>query len=60
MSTVATNTSSKKREPLVYLGLRVPPQVLEKLEKRARRQSERTGMVVNVSAVARMLLQEHA
>ena len=43
-----------------YLGLRVPRELLEKLEKRAKRQSERTGMVVNVSAVARMLLQEHA
>ena len=53
-------TTTKKKEPMPYLGLRVPRELLEKLEKRAKRQSERTGMVVNVSAVARMLLQEHA
>lgn len=45
---------------MAYLGLRVPKSLLEKLEKRAKRQSDRTGMVVNVSAVVRALLQEHA
>jgi hypothetical protein len=55
-----TIQTTKKREPMPYLGLRLPRDVLEKLEKRAKRQSERTGMTVNVSAVARMLLQEHA
>jgi hypothetical protein len=55
-----TTTPSKKRERMPYLGIRVPREILEKLEKRAKRQSERTGMTVNVSAVARMLLQEHA
>jgi hypothetical protein len=53
-------TTPTKKEPMPYLGLRVPREILEKLEKRAKRQSERTGMVVNVSAIARMLLQEHA
>lgn len=45
---------------MVYLGLRVPRKLLEKLEKRAKRQSAQTGMTVNVSAVARALLQERA
>ena len=45
---------------MAYLGLRVPKSLLAKLERLARRQSERTGMTVNVSAVARSLLQEHA
>ena len=45
---------------MVYLGLRVPPGLLKKLAQRAKRQSDRTGMTVNVSAVARALLQEHA
>lgn len=56
---MATNTATKK-ERMIYLGLRVPRKLMEKLEKKARRQSERTGMTVNVSAVARAVLQEHA
>jgi hypothetical protein len=53
-------TSTKKKEAMPYLGIRVPREIIEKLEKRAKRQSDRTGMTVNVSAIARMLLQEHA
>jgi hypothetical protein len=54
------NMATTKKERMIYLGLRIPRKLLEKLEKKARRQSERTGMTVNVSAVARALLQEHA
>jgi hypothetical protein len=50
----------KKKDRMVYLGLRVPQRLLEKLEKLAEKQSKRTGMPVNVSAVARTLLQERA
>jgi hypothetical protein len=45
---------------MVYLGLRVPRDLLEKLEKRARRLSDQTGVTINASAVARSVLQEHA
>jgi hypothetical protein len=53
-------TVDKKKERMVYLGLRVPQRLLEKLERLAEKQSKRTGMPVNVSAVARTLLQGRA
>jgi hypothetical protein len=47
-----------KRERMVILGLRIPRSLLNRLERRAKKESERSG-TVNVSAVARALLQEH-
>ena len=44
---------------MVYLGLRVSRELFERLARRAKRESARTG-TVNVSAVARSVLQEHA
>lgn len=49
-----------KKERMIYLGLRIPRKLMEKLEKLAERQSSRTGMTVNVSAVARKLLHGRA
>lgn len=51
--------TTKKKEPMVYLGLRVSRALFNRLTKRAKRESTRSG-TVNVSAVARALLQEHA
>lgn len=44
---------------MIHLGLRIPRSLFNRLTKRAEHESARTG-TINVSAVARMLLQEHA
>ena len=56
---MANKTVKKKRESMIHIGLRIPRSLFERLTKRAERESARTG-TVNVSAVARALLQEHA
>ena len=53
------NKTKKKRENMVILGLRIPRELLARLERRAIKESARSG-TVNVSAIARSLLQEHA
>jgi len=43
-----------KKEPMIYVAVRLPPPLLERLLKRARRQGK------NLSTVLRALIQEHA
>jgi hypothetical protein len=58
---MANKTTTKKKEPMIILGLRVPRSLFERLEKRAIKESARSGTGnANVSAVARALLHEHA
>jgi hypothetical protein len=45
---------------MVYLGLRVPRSVLDKLTKRAKRESDRIGVSIHRSAIARSILEQHA
>jgi hypothetical protein len=52
-------TTPKKKDPMIHLGLRVPRSIFNRLARRAKRESVRSG-TVNVSAVVRALLQEHA
>ena len=51
--------SNKKKEPMIHIAFRIPRSLMLRLARRAKRESARTG-TVNVSAVARELLQEHA
>ena len=58
---MANKTTNKKKEPMIILGLRIPRSLFDRLEKRALKESERSGTgTANVSAVARALLHEHA
>ena len=51
--------TSKKKEPMIHLGLRIPRSIFDRLARRARREGARSG-TVNVSAIVRTLLQKHA
>jgi len=45
---------------MVQLNLKVPADLLKKIERRAAALSKKTGLRVAASAVARTILQEHA
>ena len=52
-------TTTKKKEPMIHLGLRIPRSIFNRLARRARREGARSA-TVNVSAIVRAILQEHA
>ena len=53
---------AKKKPELVLVNAKVPVEVLERLEKRAKTMSEQmgNGITISVSAVVRSILIEHA
>lgn len=45
---------------MVIVGVRIPSSLLAKLQKRAKKMTEETGVEIGPSTVARTILQEHA
>jgi hypothetical protein len=50
--------TKKKKEPMILLPFRLPKHLMDRLEKQAQRDADRTG-TVNVSQTLREFLQEH-
>lgn len=53
-------TIKPKKEPMIFVGARIPRRVLERLEKRAKKMAGRAGCEITLAAALRAVLEAHA